>query len=294
MQQNNIPALDLHYGANKVEFAIRSADEIRHQFGNERERPHRHNYYTVLWSKNSCGTHVVDYKEYSMEPNTIFFITPGQVHQVNHSGEPDVTVLLFTENFLNTHSISCSFISDLGLFSEIADSPPIRISSKTSNSLSLITDKILESFHGEHQYKFEEIGAYLKLFLIECNKHAHKSKSDNDQTLQSARNIVKLFKDMLEENFTTEHKVGFYAKKLAITTDYLNSLVKAAIGKTAKELIQQRIVLEAKRFGLHTQLSSKEIAYNLGFEDPSHFSKFFKNVEKISFTEFRQALEVPA
>jgi len=79
------------------------------------------------------------------------------------------------------------------LFSEIADSLPITISSQTAMRLEELTARIAESFHGEHQYKFEEIGSYLKLFLIECNKHAHKAKSDNDQTIQSARNIVKQF-----------------------------------------------------------------------------------------------------
>jgi len=80
MTQNSIPSRELQYGPNKVDFAIRTAEEISAQFGDARELPHRHDYYTVIWSKNSCGVHIVDYKEYSIEPNTVSFVTPGQVH----------------------------------------------------------------------------------------------------------------------------------------------------------------------------------------------------------------------
>jgi AraC-like DNA-binding protein len=101
---------------------------------------------------------------------------------------------------------------------------------------------------------------------------------------------VKNFKDLLEKHFIDWKKVGDYATELNLSSDYLNNVVKATIGKTAKELIQQRTVLEAKRLGLHTNLSTKEIAYQIGFDDPSHFSKFFKNVEGASFTDFRTEL----
>ncbi|NJO90517.1 MAG: AraC family transcriptional regulator [Chloroflexia bacterium] len=76
-----------------------------------------------------------------------------------------------------------------------------------------------------------------------------------------------------------------------MSPDYLNSVIKSGVGKTAKELIQQRIILESKRYGLHTQLTTKEIAYKLGFEDPSHFSRFFKTSEGISFAQFRLDVE---
>ena len=67
--------------------------------------------------------------------------------------------------------------------------------------------------------------------------------------------------------------------------------MKSTIGKTAKEFIIQRIMLEAKRLGLHTNMSTKEIAYSLGYDDPSHFSKLFKKTESLAFSEFRLSLE---
>jgi len=96
---------------------------------------------------------------------------------------------------------------------------------------------------------------------------------------------------LLEKNYSQWHQVNTYAMQLNITPDYLNNVIKSSIGKTAKELIVQRIIMEAKRLGLHTVLSLKEIAFALGFEDPSHFSKFYKNETGQPFSDFRATIK---
>jgi AraC-like DNA-binding protein len=199
---------------------------------------------------------------------------------------------LFTCSFLDRHFINKDFITNLGLFSEISDHPPISVSEKAAAALKQYTTEIYDAFNSNELFRFEKIGAYLKLFLIECNKFAPgETNKDNPQNAQSAKSILRKFKDMLEINFKTMRQVNDYASLLNISPDYLNTVIKSGVGKTAKELIQQRIVLESKRLGLHTELSTKEIAYNLGFEDPSHFSRFFKNNEGFSFAEFRLSIE---
>lgn len=280
----------MHNGET-VDFAIRSVEEVIAIFGSQTDVPHRHNYYTVLWSQNESGRHIIDYREYEMQANDVFFVNPGQVHQVLHNNNPKGIVILFTCEFLEKSYININFITNLGLFADISETPPIRIDEKSAKNLGNITNLMMEAMHTDEAFKFDSIGAYLKLFLIECNKFAPSLLSDNTQTIQSAKSILRRFKDMLEKNFLSMRKVSEYAEQLNISPDYLNNVIKSGIGKTAKELIQQRIILEAKRFGLHTQLSTKEIAYQLGFEDPSHFSRFFKNTEGISFADFRNELE---
>jgi len=287
----NIPSYELKHKGETVDFAIRSVEEVIAIFGTETDVPHRHNYYTVLWSHNNSGKHIIDYKEYEMHANDVFFVSPNQVHQVLHNNNPKGIVILFTCDFLEKNYININFITNLGLFADISESPPIRINEKSAAVLKDITDAMMKALNTDETFKFDTIGAYLKLFLIECNKFAPSLISDNTQTIQSAKSILRRFKDLLEHNFLTMRKVSEYAEQLSISPDYLNNVIKSGIGKTAKELIQQRIILEAKRFGLHTQLSTKEIAYQLGFEDPSHFSRFFKNVEGSSFADFRNVLE---
>lgn len=286
-----IPSYELKSGDDEVSFAIRSTEDVLEMYGYQTDKPHRHNYYTVLWSRNSSGKHIIDYKEYQMEANDIFFVNPGQVHQVLHNETPEGIVILFTCDFLGKNYISESFISNLNLFDEISDSRPIKIDQSAATVLKEITSKMREILASNDQFKFDLIGAYLKLFLIECNKFAHKPISDNSQTIQSAKIILQNFKELLEKKFAEWKKVNDYAAELNISADYLNNVVKTTIGKNAKELIQQRIIIESKRLGLHTHLTNKEIAFRLGFDDPSHFSRFFKNADGASFTDFRISLE---
>ncbi|MDA3906306.1 MAG: helix-turn-helix transcriptional regulator [Bacteroidales bacterium] len=285
-----IPAYELVHNNEDVSFAIRSIQDVMKMFGDNTDKPHMHNYYTVLWSHNNAGKHIIDYNEFDINPNDVFFVTPGQVHQVNHNENPEGVVILFTCDFLGRNNISKVFINNLNLFSEITNSPPIRIGDDSVNWMNDLVNKMSEAITNNDAYKFDIIGSYLKLFLIECNKYAYTPKIENTQSIQSGKVIIQNFKSLLESNFVNMHKVSDYADQLNITSDYLNKVIKSTVGKTAKELIQQRLVLEAKRLGLHTELSTKEIAYRIGFEDPSHFSRFFKNNNGLSFTDFRSVL----
>lgn len=288
---NNIPSYELFHENEEVAFAIRSTKDVQIMFGDNTEKPHRHNYYTVLWSHNNAGKHIVDFHEFELKPNDIFFVSPGQVHQVIHNENPDGTVILFTCEFMETNSIDQKFVENLNLFSEISSTPPISVDESSAKKLKILLENMCEAFSQDNPFKDEQIGAYLKLFLIECTKFAHKSLSySNTQALQSGKIILQNFKELLNTRYSNWRKVNEYAEALNLSSDYLNSVVKTTVGKTAKELIQQRINLEAKRLGLHTSLSNKEIAYELGFNDPAHFSKFFKTNEGISFSAFRNAL----
>jgi AraC-like DNA-binding protein len=288
---SNIPSLELKHDNEKVNFAFRTMEEIHERIGNTPDVPHRHDYFTVMWADIACGQHFIDYKEHIIRPNYIFFVNPGQVHQVITFGEPTGVVIMFTREFLHQNMISEDFITNLGLFSDTADTPPIKIDKATSKKLQTISSNLREAFYSNDPFKNDLLGAYLKLFLIECNKHAPIPTTDNTQKLQAGKVILKSFKSLVEEKFTTWHKVSVYADALNISPDYLNNVVKSTIGKTAKEFIQARVILEAKRMGVHTYMSNKEIAFELGFDDPSHFSKFYKNIEGVSFSDFRKSLE---
>jgi len=92
---------------------------------------------------------------------------------------------------------------------------------------------------------------------------------------------------LIEENFLAKTSVSEYAKLLGITANHLNETVKRTIGKTAGELIRHRLLLEAKRLLIHSELSSSEIAHRLNFQDPSYFGRFFKKYTQHSPGDFR-------
>ena len=135
----------------------------------------------------------------------------------------------------------------------------------------------------------ETIGAWLKLFLIECNGHCTLDPATNPQNTEVGRSLVQQFKQLVESNFHEWHQVKHYALSLNVSPNYLNEVIKSNINIPAKDYIQHRLILEAKRMALFTGKSSKEIGFDLGFEDPSHFSKFFKSFTGRSLQQFKDS-----
>ena len=287
----SIPTQQLMHNNEKVFFAFRTMSENYNRTGGKPDIPHKHDFYTVILVRKALGSHFIDFAEFKMNSQTVFFVSPGQVHQiVIESSDPEGDILMFNDEFLSQNYISEQFITNLGLFSCGTGTPPIDLPFIVFEKLSSLSLEIKEAFGVDSSFKFDSIAALLKLFLIECNKLAIHPKDENPQTIQSGRPIVSMFKELINKHYSQWHKVAEYATAMSISPDYLNNVIKSNLGKTAKEMIFQRIVLEAKRMGLHTGLTNKEISYHLGFDDPSHFSKFFKNETGELFSDFRTAL----
>src|SRR5512135_1376613 len=111
-----IYSLDLKYNDEPMPFVIKTMEEIDEKLGGIADSPHRHNYYTVIWSFTATGKHIIDFKEYPIEPHHIFFVSPEQVHQVITDPKPTGYVILFTPEFLEKNSIRQDFIANLKLF----------------------------------------------------------------------------------------------------------------------------------------------------------------------------------
>jgi len=106
-------------------FVMKTMEEIDEQLGGISDKPHRHNYYTIIWPTAATGKHVIDFKEYPILPNHVFFVSPEQVHQVVTDPEPKGYVILFTLEFLEKNSIRSDFIANLKLFQKSDETPPL-------------------------------------------------------------------------------------------------------------------------------------------------------------------------
>jgi AraC-like DNA-binding protein len=216
-------------------------------------------------------------------------VSPWQVHQIITDPGSTGYLMLFTPEFLQKNSIREDFISNLRLFRDSDETPPLPVNERTSVQLMSFADEMNKAFLSSDEMKFETIGAYLKLFLLTCNNLCTLYPDTNTQNLEVGRALVQRFKDLVEQRFSEWHQVQDYARELNVSPGYLNDVISAAIHKPAKEYIQNRIILETKRLSLFTTKSIKEIGYELGFEDPSHFSKFFKTFTGNSIVGFREA-----
>ncbi len=268
-------------------FSIKKLEDLYRMKHGESDIPHRHDYYTIIFFEKGEGTHIVDFTEYKIEDNTIYFIVPGQMHQVIPTSEPKGWTMKFTDEFLISNSISDKLINGIYLFNEFGQSPPLSINEiQKSVYLNIIAqiDYFSESLES---YTQEAVGALMKLFFIQSNNHCSLQKNDNPQLMETTNQLLHLFKQLLNKHYTSMHMVSDYASKLNVTADYLNKTVKSITGKSAKDHIQSKIIIEAKRSLLFSEISSKELAYELGFEESAHFNNFFKKITAQTPSEFR-------
>lgn len=289
---DKIYSIDLKHKEMPVPFAFRKMEDINAVQGGVADDPHRHNYYTIIWSFTATGKHIIDFKEYEILPDHIFFVSPWQVHQVIAEPNPTGVVILFTPEFLQKNSIKEDFISNLRLFRGSDETPPLPIHAEMSQRLREFAEGMRVAFESDDEMRFDTIGAYLKLFLITCNGHCSLYPQTNPQNLEVGRSLIRSFKALVEEHFNEWHQVQEYAGELNVSPNYLNEVIKAGLNISAKDYIQQRVTLEAKRMVAFTSKSAKEIGFDLGFEDPSHFSKFFKSHTGLSLQSFKETLAV--
>lgn len=136
---------------------------------------------------------------------------------------------------------------------------------------------------------FRRFSYNLKVYLLELFYTVLNELNDPEENINitNQKNLIYKFEKLVEENHATEHYPKYYADKLAITANYLNFICKNVSGKTAGEIIRNRIILEAKRLLINSEFSISQISFQLGFEDNSYFTKFFKTNAYISPSEFR-------
>ncbi len=271
----------------KADFRLQDMGDIYEAGDGETDVPHRHDYYTVLLVKRAEGYHVIDYNKFSFAELEVHFVSPGQVHQVALISKPQGSVITFSKEFLVKNNIPESFISNINLFQPFGNTPPLKLDPHTYARLDELIAEMQTCMKADLNYGSRATGALLQLFLIYCNNSSKLNIAQIDEG-NAGICILRDFKRLVEEKYKEWHKVKDYTSELHISAKHLSQTVKNITGKVAKEHIQDRLVLEAKRLLLHTSVSIKEVAYQIGFEEPLHFSGFFKKRVGMSPSQFRQ------
>jgi len=270
-----------------ISFGISKMEDIYIERNGRIDEPHRHDYFTVLVVNKAKGKHKIDFNTYELDNYQIYFVSPDQVHQVIEEEISKGYAMLFSTQFLIENSIQLSFIESLNLFQDYGQSPPLKTTKKQFMKIKKITDEVFNLSNSSAKMKELSIGAYLKLFLIECNYVCSINPIESLSDI-SENHIIREFKNGVNEAYKTKHATSYYANQLNITPDHLNRIIKNTIGKTAKEYIQSRIITEAKRLLYFSDLSNKEIGFELGFNEPGNFSAFFKKCTGSSPSNFKK------
>jgi AraC-like DNA-binding protein len=189
------------------------------------------------------------------------------------------------------NAIPEKLIDDIFLFNEFGISPPLSVNEQELPVFKNILDQMDYFTQSMENLTTEAFAALVRLFLILCNnKKSITNKSYNPQLAEGGNHLVRPFKQLLEKHFSTDHKVSYYADELSVTADYLNKTLKKLTGVSAKDHIQNKLIIEAKRALTFTSVSNKELSFSLGFEEPAHFNNFFKKMTDLTPSEFRTSV----
>ena len=236
---------------------------------------HRVDFFTLMFITKDIGRHSIDYNDFYYSKGTILAIRKDQVHRFYINENVTGYLLFFKEEFLNSYLNESEVTKTIQMFNELLTSPRTQLNDdEFQEILQLITQVEKEFNVVSDDYSLKIIRSLLHILLSLI--HRIKSKGYNKVQLSNYLKEFIKFQDLLEKNYSKSKKVNYYAEKMGFSTKKLNSIVKYISDKPVKAFIDDVIIIKAKRFLLHSDLSIKEIAYKLGFKDPTNLYKYFK------------------
>ncbi len=249
--------------------------------------PHRSGFYHIIWFQDCNVTHLVDFNQITIKPHSLLFLSKDIVHRFDDKEQLKGKIILFTDTFFCKTEADIRFLRKSILFNDLLSVSQIQIENQSELFKSLV--QLMET---ELQMVTDDLQAailqnFLHNFLLLSEREL---RNQNFTKIKKGADLdyVVLFKDLLEVNYKNQKQVNYFAKQIIISEKRLNQATTKVLGKSPKELIDERVLLEAKRILAHTTESVKEIAYQLGFEEPTNFIKYFKKHSSITPTEFRE------
>lgn len=245
-------------------------------------KAHRLNFFQIIVITKGRGLHEVDFQQIAYSENTVIPIAMGQVQRYTFNPNIEGYAIVFTPDFLIKEKLDYSYLYDFTIFLHTINP----ISSLANQAVyTLIEEMISEQ---EKKLAFNTIEYQrnlLKNLLIQIERN---KRERTDLVCNDSLELFLKFRKLLEENVNYKVRVVDLCEQLNISEKQLNGSIKLYQNTTAKKYIDDRILLEIKRLLVYSTLSIKEIAYEIGFEDPTNFTKYFKARMKILPTRYRQ------
>lgn len=226
----------------------------------------------------------IDFDEYIALENKIFFIEKYKVWNWIRINKLRGILVQFTDSFYNhIYTGNPKLKSDQTLIGEIPPFIKMRVGDKTE--WKNLFDILSKEYTSAKNYSKEIICLALKVLILMYRRNPQLGVRIFESSQK--KHLLNDFRKIVNKRFYTLRTTKDYAHELNITPNYLNALCQEFFLKTVSEIIQERIILEAKRMLMHTSLSISEIAYKLGFNDNSYFGRYFKKVVGMSPKSFR-------
>ena len=246
--------------------------------------PHRLNFYAILIITHGEVHHIVDFKTHTMKNGDVMVISKGQIHAFEEGVEYKGYLVVFSESFMQKYMAQSSIARINHLYNyflkqEIINNPDYN---------QTLFNKLKEELKSDSSSLPNIIAALLMVYLLKLNDKntCLKTVCADNKYLE----YFNQFKLLVEQNYSRTRDAKVYASDIAISYQHLNDVCKTIVKTTAKSFIDNYVILEAKRMLVSTPLSVKEIAFCLGFDEPTNFLKYFKKHTSLTPVEFRSTL----
>jgi AraC family transcriptional regulator, transcriptional activator of pobA len=269
------------------ELEVKSLDILHKSQQGLFTKPHRNNFYDVIWFQSGNPVYIVDFQRIEIKPNSLLFINKNQVHFYEAYNDYKGFVMLFTDTFFCLSKQDTKFLNNSILFNDILNIPYFELDPNDTTIPNLFS-AIQHELDKEIDTVQFPILHHLVYTLLLYAERAYRKKGLQALKQDADLDIALLFRDLVEQHFNNNKIVNFYANQLNVTEKRLQKSISQIFGKSPKEYISERIILEAKRLLLHSSANTKEIAFDLGFDEPTNFIKFFKKYTQNTPIEFRE------
>lgn len=242
---------------------------------------HRHDFFYILVLENGKGHHEIDFRPYTVTDHTVFFMRPGQVHQIELKAGSTGYLIHFRDEFYLPHDQNAG-----QLLRKLSQRNHYELNADQFPKLMRVLLPVFQEYTDQQEQYQEVIKANMGIFFIELFRAQNSSPADQGSLYNQER--LEQLLSLLERHVFSHKQVAEYAEMLNLSTYQLNAITKTMLGKTCSELINEYLVLEAKRYLLATSNQVNQIAYSLGYQDVSYFIRFFKKYTGHSPEAFRQ------
>lgn len=244
------------------------------------QKLHRHDFFHILILKEGEGSHDIDFSSFKIINNSVFVLRPGQVHKLILKAGSTGYMVQFKADFYPQDKVFSRLLRKASQVNHY------QLTSDRFQKLLNTLDAIFYEYIGKEEGYKDVIKANMNIFFVELGRQLVKKPSDKADLYVQER--LDSFWELLEMNIYKNKDVSEYAALLNLTPYQLNSITKTTLGKTCSEVINDQIILEAKRHLLATTNQINQIAYQLGYEDVSYFIRFFKKQTGYSPESFRK------
>lgn len=258
-----------------------------------RTQPHRHDFFQMLWLDEGQGTLRCDLDEHAFTGPTLAFFAPGRLHAWAHEIEPRGVMLGFPQSFFHADTDYPGLLGRLSFLHEPVR-PILAFTAEEAVEMGQHFRQLLNEAARPLVGRDDIVRALITIILSKVRRHLEGRPRVGEAVEPSAPGataamaLAQRFRLALDQNFPRLLKVSDYARILQVSRSYLNEELRTHTGITASEHIHERILLEAKRLLVYSPRTIAEIAYELQFQDPSYFGRFFRLRMHMSPGAYRQ------